>query len=35
MHVTDWFPTLVNQAGGDVSDLELDGFDVWDSVRSV
>ena len=33
MHVTNWFPTLVNQAGGDDSDLELDGFDVWDSLR--
>ena len=33
IHVTDWFPTLVNQAGGDGSDLELDGFDVWDSLR--
>ena len=33
VHVSDWLPTLINLAGGDVSDLELDGYDVWDSIR--
>ena len=34
LHVSDMMPTLVNLAGGDVSDLELDGFDFWESIRS-
>ncbi len=30
MHMVDWFPTLVRQAGGKVeSKLPLDGLDVW------
>ena len=33
LHVSDMMPTLVNLAGGDVSDLELDGFDFWESIR--
>ena len=35
LHVSDMMPTVVNLAGGDVSDLDLDGFDFWESIRSV
>ena len=32
MHVSDWMPTLVRLAGGDVGSLTLDGLDLWDSI---
>ncbi|XP_044076396.1 arylsulfatase I-like [Siniperca chuatsi] len=33
LHVTDWFPTLVGLAGGNVSQSQgLDGFDVWPTI---
>ncbi|XP_031554872.1 arylsulfatase B-like [Actinia tenebrosa] len=32
MHVSDWYPTLVNLAGGSYDKETLDGYDVWDSI---
>ena len=34
MHVTDWFPTLVNLAGGTTDGLALDGFDMWETLSN-
>jgi arylsulfatase A-like enzyme len=36
MHVTDWLPTLLSAAGGNISDLtnNLDGVDQWSSIST-
>ncbi|XP_072921231.1 arylsulfatase J-like [Hemitrygon akajei] len=33
MHITDWYPTLVTLAEGELEeDLGLDGYDVWETI---
>lgn len=36
MHVTDWLPTLLSAAGGNLSELanNLDGADQWSSIST-
>jgi arylsulfatase A-like enzyme len=36
MHVTDWLPTLLSAAGGNLSELvnNVDGVDQWNSIST-
>uniref|UniRef100_A0A8C1IR45 Arylsulfatase family, member Ia n=1 Tax=Cyprinus carpio TaxID=7962 RepID=A0A8C1IR45_CYPCA len=35
VHITDWYPTLVGLAGGNVSRMDgLDGYDMWETISS-
>ena len=33
MHVTDWLPTLLAAAGGNATNLNLDGIDLWNTLK--
>ena len=35
MHISDWYPTLVHLAGGDLEDLDVDGYNQWDTISYV
>lgn len=32
LHITDWLPTLITAAGGDPSNLTIDGMDLWNAL---
>ncbi|KAM3671845.1 arylsulfatase J [Ammospiza maritima maritima] len=33
VHITDWFPTLITLAEGQIDeDIQLDGYDVWETI---
>lgn len=32
LHVTDFYPTILKLAGGNISEDTYDGFDIWDTI---
>lgn len=34
IHITDWLPTLITAAGGDPSNLTIDGMDMWNALSN-
>lgn len=32
LHITDWLPTLITAAGGNPSNLTVDGMDLWNAL---
>ena len=33
IHISDWFPTFLYLARGSPRGLDLDGYNVWDTIR--
>ena len=33
LHITDWFPTLLQLAGVSTKEKEVDGYNIWDAIR--
>lgn len=31
-HIADWLPTLITAAGGDASNLSIDGINLWNAL---
>ncbi|XP_071831480.1 arylsulfatase J-like isoform X2 [Apostichopus japonicus] len=34
LHVTDFYPTILKLAGGNISEDTYDGFDIWDTISN-
>ena len=33
LHISDWFPTILNLAGVPYKGFKLDGYDIWPVIR--
>lgn len=33
MHISDWLPTLLTAAGGNTSNLNIDGVNLWNALK--
>lgn len=35
MHAVDWFPTIINAAGGQVKNKDIDGISMWEALTTL